>query len=440
MRVTKELFIIPHKGEYILYAPLKGVVAQVNAGVISLLKRIEDQKQDGLVTDNIVDSLIKLGVIETDSVEEKVAEPYIYKGFKPTSVTLLPTLKCNLRCVYCYSEAGENVGNDMDIKTARTSINFIIQNSQELGTKTPHLHFHGGGEPFLKIDLVKEVVNYLRSEAEKNNLKPSIGGTSNGLISRENLEWITDNFDYINISIDGPEDIQNVQRPKANGQPSFREVVETIQFLEKKGFEYSTRSTITNDSVNRIPEIIEFFKSISSNKRFHIEPLFECGRCKKSYSRSPDPSIFLKKFIEAKTIFDGSGIEVFYSGDRFKGVSHYFCGAAGDNFFVTPQGNVTTCLEVCREDDPRADIFIIGRYDKKAGNLIFDDEKIKRLKNRNIDNMLYCQECIGKYSCAGDCLAKVHAQSGDLYDTRNNERCVITKGVIVYGIKEIAEG
>ena len=64
MQLTKELFVIPNGEKFILYAPLKRAVAEVNADMVQLLKRLnagenlgdleekfEQLRQVGIITD-----------------------------------------------------------------------------------------------------------------------------------------------------------------------------------------------------------------------------------------------------------------------------------------------------------------------------------------------------------------------------------------------------
>ena len=47
MHLTKELFVIPHGEAFILYAPLKRAVAEVNADMVLLLRRVQAGEESG---------------------------------------------------------------------------------------------------------------------------------------------------------------------------------------------------------------------------------------------------------------------------------------------------------------------------------------------------------------------------------------------------------
>lgn len=103
-----------------------------------------------------------------------------------------------------------------------------------------------------------------------------------------------------------------------------------------------------------------------------------------------------------------------------------FCGAAGSNFFVTPRGDVTACVEVSRRDDPRAEVFMYGRYDASSGKFAFDNEKFQQLVRLRVQEFDSCRDCFARWHCCGDCLAKAPAVS-KIKEQRNLYRCRINQ-------------
>ena len=440
MYLTKELFVIPNGNNFILYAPLKGAVAEVNRDTVQLLGRLKAGEDVGDLEKKL-SQLKQVGIV-TDG-ETPIVEYVPEKDYSPTSVTLIPGLNCNLRCVYCYSRAGEIVGKTMEIGVAKSAIDLVIKNAGAKGEKQVGLDFHGGGEPLIggNMGLIKRTVEYFRDRTAAYNLLPRITSITNGVMDQETLEWVASNFDELNISFDGPKDIQNKQRPTAGGGESFSQVSETIRYLESIKFKYQLRATITKDSVSRMSEIVEFFSSISSTGHFLLEPLFECGRCKTSNAEAPSPEDYLKYLIESRGIASKLGKTADYSGSIIEGVYDCFCGSLDKGFFcVLPEGDVTSCLEVCRTSDPRASIFITGKYDFDTKEFIFYKDRIQTLRSRSVGNIPHCADCFVKYNCAGDCPAKCYTQSGSLFDTSNNIRCDMKRGSIKHILLEKLKG
>jgi len=119
-------------------------------------------------------------------------------------------------------------------------------------------------------------------------------------------------------------------------------------------------------------------------------------------------------------------------------VTGTFCGACGSNFCVTPNGDVTSCFEVLEKQDHRSRIFFYGKWRPKEKQFAIEEEKRNYLLSFHVQNIPYCSDCIAKWHCAGDCLAKVSYDS-DVEGDRGSERCwmnqEITKRRIIQILK-----
>lgn len=441
MQPTQELFVIPNGNSYILYAPLKRAVAEVNGDMIGLLKRLKAGENLGDLEERLK-PLLEIGIVTNGETPISKYVPKI--DYTPTTVTLIPSFDCNLRCTYCFSKAGDAPGKIINIEIAKAAIDLVIKNSNMKGEKEVGLAFHGGGEPFLEknISLVKGSVEYFKKQAESCSLNPKVAAVTNGLISHSFLEWIVSEFHDIDVSCDGPEDIQNRQRPLKNGGKSFPWVMRTVDYLESKEFKYGLRATITKESVSRMPEIISFFNSVSpSLEHYKLEPVFECGRCMTSKTEAPKPEDFIKYMAEAKSVGRNLGKTVTYSGSIIDSIFDCFCSTLDKGFFcVLPDGNVTSCLEVYEESDPRAKIFFTGRYDFDSHSFVFDMDRVDKLRSRTVDNIPYCKDCFAKYHCAGECPSRCYTQTGSLFDPSANPRCHINREIIKEALLERLKG
>ena len=75
---------------------------------------------------------------------------------------LVPTLRCNLKCIYCHAKSvsPDKKGHDMTIETAKKTVDFIFQTTSSVITIE-----YQGGEPTLNMEIVK----YIREYAEEIN-------------------------------------------------------------------------------------------------------------------------------------------------------------------------------------------------------------------------------------------------------------------------------
>lgn len=442
MEINPEMFVIPDKESYILYAPLYGSVLEVSEPVVKELQNFSLGKESNLAK-NVKKALKEKGFIGKKFPNPEKLRKTPPQKYEPTAVTIMPTWDCNLRCRYCYSHGGENPGEPLDIEIAKSSIDFIIENSVKKNSEGISVSYHGGGEPLLNKNMpwIKEVTEYAKTKTKENNKKIRVGSATNGMLSKKNLEWIVNNLNSITLSWDGHKEVQNLQRPGINGKGSYDTVLKSAKYFENKNFSYAIRTTISSYNVNKMEDIVKHFINETSVKTFHLEPLFESGRGKDDkYLKAPSDDEFIENFIKAKRIANINNKRIFYSGSELEKIGRKFCGAAGSNFFITPDGNVTTCLEVSRPEDDMNALFIIGKYDQNKGEFEFNQDKMNNLKKRVVGNMQGCEDCFAKYNCSGDCLSKSYSLSGNLYKTNNNSRCKINRALLLDEIHQKLKG
>jgi uncharacterized protein len=434
LKINPEMRVLSFKDKYILYFPIKLKSMLVNADTIRLLNAVKAEipiNRRKKTVRKIIDDLMKFGTFDQTKPSFKKIK------FQPTSVSFLPSFICNLICIYCYSEGGDDVctlrkGEITKIRpeVAFKAIDFIVTNAIAQETKKISVSFHGGGEPMLldNKNFIEQTLNYAKQKAQENDLQLSVSAVTNGLdLDKFDPIWLKENFNSFNLSLDGPRDIQNFQRPRrGKNSDSYTGALRAISIFEENGINYGIRSTITKYNVHRMEEMVNHFLKITKLKNFHFEPLFECGRCKTTQIQAPTPEEYVENFRKASDYAITHGIEIYYSGASTSKISDHFCGAAGSNFFITPDEHVTTCLEACRSDLNVNQAFLIGKYDDQIGDFIFNNEKIETLSQRLVTNMPCCAECIAKYHCSGDCLIKVKKSTGNMMNVQGNDRCQIT--------------
>lgn len=426
--IKSELFLLKDEKGPILYAPLKKLSARLNdSAVNSVSRRINGEPL--LPEDKpVIDLLEEHGFFKEDVIPECAVAP-------PTEVTLFPSDGCNLRCRYCYASA-EKIRHKMPPEVGKAAVDYIVKNAVSAGKDSISVGFHGNGEPFTAFGFMKEICKYAKEKAEENNLKVRLYSASNGCWSDEIADWVMAWLDNVNISFDGTEEMQNAQRPFSDGRPSFPSIDKTLRRLNDAEKSFGIRTTLTSESVLKLPEIAEFIAGRYPNcKQLHVEPVWESGRSIESKVRTPDADVFIEKFLQAKQILKKHNIRLIFSAVKTDNTSIYFCGVSRDSFSVTAQGLVTSCFEVCEECDERAFPFIYGKYDPSVGGFVFDDKKREALHRLNVTNIPYCKDCFCKYHCAGDCPAKL-VGSKPPKEHRGSVRCKITRALTLEQIAQ----
>jgi len=383
----------------------------------------------------VIDALEQAGLLAGPAPEPPVFPSDC--GFRPHEVTLFLTSRCNLRCRYCYADAGRKAV-DMGWETARAAIDLVSRNAGLLGSSNFGVGFHGGGEPTIAWELMVDCVRYAEERAEATGLDAEIYTATNGVIDQEQREYIAAHFTSVNVSLDGPADIQDHNRPKAQGAGSYSQVSDTLKFFGETDIHFGVRATITAETVQRMPEIVEALHSEFKLEYLQMEPVWECTRCFASGERPPSHDEFIVNFVEAARLGRKLGVDVSYSGARLGILTSKFCAAPGDGFSVLPEGVVTSCFEITESDDPRADIFHYGRYEPDSESFVFDEGRIASLSKLSVENIGFCKDCFCKWHCAGDCLAKALYVSGSAKH-EGSPRCELNRALTLASLDDLVE-
>ncbi len=432
-----DLFVIPREdGTFFLYAPLRRGLAVVNRAAADAVAR-HLSGGPGPVPEAAAKVLAELR--ERGLIGGTPPEPPLFPPdyeIRPHEVTLFLTSRCNLRCRYCYAEAGRKAV-DMPWEVARAAIDLVAANAGLLGSETFAVGFHGGGEPTVAWDLLQRSVGHARETAERLGLRAEIFAATNGLLDAARRDFIVRNFSTVNVSLDGPPDVQDRNRRSAAGGGSFEAVRETLEAFDAAGFHYGIRATITSATVERMEEIVEFFDRRFKFKYLHLEPVWECGRCATTGETAPPAERFVENFLRVARAERASNVEVFYSGARLDTLTSKFCAASGDGFTVLPEGLVTSCYEITEASDPRAAVFHYGRYDAAAGGFVFDRERLTALRRLSVEHLPFCGDCFCKWHCAGDCLAKAFERSGGPVHA-GTARCRLNRSLTLARLDDLA--
>lgn len=158
-----------------------------------------------------------------------------------SSVTWFITSKCNLGCKYCFTAFDSGFPReDSSLEVGKAAIDFLLlnTNSQNAGFS------FFGGEPLLKFNLLKEVVEYGRERAKLCRRNINFGITTNGtMLADDIIVWLKENRLNIVYSMDGLPHEDN-QRNFLSGMPSGAVALENAKKLLDAGLRPVIRWTV----------------------------------------------------------------------------------------------------------------------------------------------------------------------------------------------------
>lgn len=197
------------------------------------------------------------------------------------TITFIVTKDCQLACKYCYL-VGKNTKERMSWEVAKAAIDYILDREQEFVQGSVIWDFIGG-EPFLEIDLIDKICDYLKVEMFRRNHhwfdSYRFSFSTNGINYHERKiqRFIEKNHNHLSIglTIDGTELKHDMNRVyKVSGKGSYKDVVKNIPLWLQQFPEASTKVTISSPDIPYITESVLHLYDLGI-KEVNINCVFE---------------------------------------------------------------------------------------------------------------------------------------------------------------------
>lgn len=177
---------------------------------------------------------------------------------------------CNLDCSYCYEKRKPYRGSR--ILKAEAVGRLLVQ----LSGQQVALELHGG-EPLLYPE--SEFLELSRIFRAHSSQIARLSMQTNGTrLTPAKLKWLMRLFPTLELglSIDGPGDLNGL-RVDLKGRPSIDETLTALSACEKASVDVGVICVVAKPSLNRAPEIMNFFARQSAIKVVKLNPCFDAN-------------------------------------------------------------------------------------------------------------------------------------------------------------------
>lgn len=199
------------------------------------------------------------------------------------SITFIVTKDCQLACKYCYL-VGKNESERMEWPVAKQAIDYILSHESDFREESVIWDFIGG-EPFLEIDLIDRICDYIKVEMFRRNHhwfnSYRFSFSTNGInYDTEKIQnFIKKNIDHISIgiTIDGTRrkhDLNRVWKNSADDKGSYDDVVRNIPLWLSQFPGAATKVTISSPDIPYIRESVLHLFSLGIHE-VNINCVFE---------------------------------------------------------------------------------------------------------------------------------------------------------------------
>jgi sulfatase maturation enzyme AslB (radical SAM superfamily) len=183
-------------------------------------------------------------------------------------LVVLVTHRCQLRCSYCRVRKYD----------AQMHLSDIIRSADLLlGSRKKRLQLQFfGGEPLLRFDEIKKVVEYAEKKAEDLGKELSFLLTTNGIaLTSEKLDFFRRHDFTIELSLDGSAEAQSAQRKSPDPKKHYEMIVRNLDALFSSGVRHYAIMVVTPESVH---DMIRNFQTLAGYGFSQIQVNYALGR------------------------------------------------------------------------------------------------------------------------------------------------------------------
>ena len=298
-----------------------------------------------------------------------------WQAGKVKNITFIVTKDCQLACKYCYL-VGKNSKERMPWEVAKQAVDIILDDKESMLENSVVWEFIGG-EPFLEVELIDKICDYIKTEMFHRNHKWfnsfRFSLTTNGINynSKKVQDFISKNKKHLSISItiDGTRDkhdINRVYKIKNREYGSYDDVIKNIPLWVEQFPFSSTKVTISSADIPYIKESVLHLYSLGIHE-VNINCVFE------NVWKEGDDHLFEEQLMElADSIIDERWYEnyacSFFSEHLGKPLdcqlnNQNWCGA-GMMLSIDAAGNFYPCTRFAQYSLRNKKAWIIGNiYD-----------------------------------------------------------------------------
>ncbi|MBI3398278.1 MAG: radical SAM protein [Deltaproteobacteria bacterium] len=286
---------------------------------------------------------------------------------------------CNLRCIYCYANAGEALPNELTLSDVKN----VIDQAAELGAKK--IILLGGGEP-LMYEGIQSVVEYIHNKG----LKQSV--FTNGMLLTKELAHFL--FDCgVSVIVKHNSNIPEVQDKLAGVKGAFNKIQQGFEYLIEAGYPHR-EGQLGIQTVICCQNLKEIHQMWTWARERGIMPYFEIitnqGRAKEHKELKVTNEEIRKVFEELEYIDE---TRFGHTWSPHPTIASFTCKRHLYSCLVNSQGSIQPCTGI---DMPVGNV-----KQEKLKDILKKSSVIQKLRNiySNIEGE--CKTCEFAFDCYG---------------------------------------
>lgn len=338
------------------------------------------------------------------------------------NLTLNVTQLCNLHCHYCAAGGDGTYGDPVRQISVEQTLPQIQMLMNRLTAGGEFNITFLGGEPLMYPKAIKAIGEYAQTLGQEKGLKTQFQIITNGtLITDQVLDDIAPLKPTITLSLDGPAEINDLQRPQRNGRSSTVQALQGLYVLLERKSEFGPLllHAVFNRQNTAVEKVWDFFQNFDVDK---MEFTFDVTEKDETANLNFIESL---KVAAQKAVAKGGEKElrriqffdVYFTQLDEQYLKENHCGTGKSLLSLDSRNKFYQCpLEVSFKDR------LVGEGEQINWN------SLKPLESPLIQ-LNECGTCWARHLCGGGCLFNHESLTGDKH-TKHPTYCFRTRHLL----------
>lgn len=350
----------------------------------------------------------------------------LYPGSSVKDITFIVTHQCNLRCSYCYEH--HKSGEKMTLETAKKCVDLLFAQDAAQSPLVNEKDAHGlilnfiGGEPFLEIDLIREIMAYFLSRAielkHRWAVHYMIGISTNGLLGDDpRVRQFLKEYEgrvSISVTIDGDKAAHDACRVDCHGCGSYDRAIKMFREVSGPDGKRQTKYTIAPGNLTLLASSMRHLVLEEGVDTLHCNCVFEEGwtieHARELYRQLKE----ISDMIRENRLDTYVSILDWDAGDHLPDTeTQNWCGGDGKMLAFDVDGTILPCLRYSSLSIDNQPLYRIGDIDTGIAVREDDKERLAALRRitRQSQSRQECLDCPINQGCAW-CTAYNYEKTG----------------------------
>jgi uncharacterized protein len=260
--------------------------------------------------------------------------------------TIMPTSYCNMGCSYCGQEHQKGVMRD---RLRANMLQRVAAAFADYRTELVRVVWFGG-EPLLALGVIREMSGHILGYAQESRKAYSADVVTNGSTLTDRTLMVLEDCGvrWVEVTIDGPEQVHDRRRVKKNGSGSYGRIVDLLSRVIRDGLfpgiAFGIRVNVDRENYGSVDELLEDLarRGIGGPRvQLRLMPVHSWGNDVSAVALEPQDYAQLEMAWLGKAMALGIGFQLLPTE-----VKRATCVATSRNAeVIDPAGRVYSCTE-----------------------------------------------------------------------------------------------